>query len=190
MSLGQAGHLLPREQDARYAGHVIGGWAAAILEGEGDPRGTRPAARPAATAGERLDERVHRAVTRDGYATDAWAGGFPLRIDEPEDVGGTDTGPKPNELLRVALAACTTITVRMYADRKKWPLQRIEAEVDGQSKREGGVMRSTFQRRVRLVGDLDDEQRARLMEIADRCPVHRTLEGEVEIETKEVRESA
>ena len=194
VSLGQAGHLLPREEDARYAGHVIGGWAAAILEGEGDARGTRSAARgaarPAATTGERLEKRINRAVTRDGYATDAWVGGFPLRIDEPTDVGGTDTGPKPGELLRVALAACTTITVRMYADRKGWPLERIEAEVDGHGKRDGGVMRSRFVRRVRLVGDLDDEQRARLMEIADRCPVHRTLEGEVEIDTEEVRDPA
>ena len=184
VSLGQAGHLLPREQDARYAGHVIGGWAAAILEGEGEARGTTPVG----ARGARLDDRVHRAVTGPGYATDAWAGGFPLRIDEPEEVGGTDTGPTPNELLRTALASCTTITVRMYADRKGWPLERIEAEVDGVSKREGGTMRSHFVRRVRLVGDLDDEQRARLIEIAGRCPVHRTLEGEVEIETEEVRE--
>lgn len=196
VSLAQAGHLLPRDQDARYAGRVIGGWAAAILEGEGEgeARGTRPAARTAAstaaTRGERLGERVNRAVTRDGYATDAWAGGFPLRIDEPEDVGGTDTGPKPGELLRTALASCTTITMRMYADRKKWPLERIEAEVDGPSKREGGVMRSRFVRRVRLVGDLDEGQRARLLEIADRCPVHRVFGGEVEIATEEVREPA
>jgi putative redox protein len=126
-------------------------------------------------------------VTRGGYATDAHAGGFPFRVDEPEDHGGTDTGPTPVELMRAALASCTSITLRMYADRKGWPLERIEVDVVSQSRREEGVVRTRFERRVRLVGDLDEEQRARALEIAGRCPVHRTLEGEVEIDTVEVR---
>jgi putative redox protein len=183
VSLGQAGHLLPRERDARFAGRMIGGWAAALLEGEGDPGGTRaaiPTPRP------RLEERRDLAVTEQGYATDVWAGGHPLRLDEPEDHGGTDTGPTPNETLRAALAACTTITLRMYAGRKEWPLERIECEVSGTSTREGGTMRTHLTRRIRLIGELDEDQRARLIEIAGRCPVHRTLEGEVTIDTEEV----
>ncbi|MDZ7708574.1 MAG: alpha/beta fold hydrolase [Trueperaceae bacterium] len=203
VSLGQADHLLSREADARFAGHAIGAWAAATLEASGDAQGTRATARAAtgraataraATDGvaqrddarRRLDERTTRAVTGEGYATDAYAGGFPLRADEPEKVGGTDTGPTPNELMRVALASCTSITLRMYADRKKWPVTSIEVEVDSNSERKQGTVHTTFERRVRLVGDLDDEQRGRLMEIADRCPVHRTLEGEVTIDTVEV----
>ncbi len=176
LSLGQADHLLAQEADATFAARAIVGWAAAILE-------LPP---PAAGSGPRLDERRSRAVTRDGYATDAHAGGFPLRVDEPEDHGGSDTGPSPVELMRTALASCTSITLRMYADRKGWPLQRIEVEVVSQSRREEGVVRTRFERRIRLVGDLDAEQRARAIEIAGRCPVHRTLEGEVTIDTVEV----
>ncbi|NBC95288.1 MAG: alpha/beta fold hydrolase [Deinococcus-Thermus bacterium] len=182
VSLGQAGHLLPRERDARYAGRMIGAWAAAHLEAEGEADGVRPVV-PAGTG--RLADRINRAVTEEGYATDAWAGGHPLRLDEPTDHGGTDTGPNPVETLRVALAACTTITLRMYADRKGWPLKRITCDVDGSSKRQGGTMRTHLTRRIGLIGDLDEEQRERLIEIAGRCPVHRTLEGEVTIDTEE-----
>ena len=187
VSLGQADHLLSREADARFAGHAIGAWAAATLEASGDARGTRATglATHVSAGRERLDERVNRAVTGEGYATDAYAGGFPIRADEPEEVGGTDTGPTPNELMRAALASCTSITLRMYANRKEWPVRSIEVEVDSTSERKEGTVHTTFERRVRLVGDLDDEQRERLMEIADRCPVHRTLEGEVTFETQE-----
>jgi putative redox protein len=187
VSLGQAGHLLPRERDARYAGRMIGAWAAAHLEAEGDADGVRPVA---PTPARRLEERIDRAVTEEGYATDAWAGGHPLRLDEPTGHGGTDTGPSPVETMRVALAACTTITLRMYADRKGWPLDRITCDVDGSSKREGGTMRTHLTRRIGLIGDLDEEQRARLIDIAGRCPVHRTLEGEVTIDTEEASAEA
>ncbi len=198
VSLGQADHLLSREADARFAGHAIGAWAAATLEASGDARGTRATGRGAAEdaaargathatpARARLDQRTTRAVTGEGYATDAYAGGFPVRADEPEKVGGTDTGPTPAELMRVALASCTSITLRMYANRKEWPVTSIEVEVDSTSRRKEGTTHTAFERRIRLVGDLDDEQRGRLIEIAGRCPVHRTLEGEVTIETVEV----
>jgi putative redox protein len=175
LSLGQADHLLAQEADATFAGRAIAGWASAVLDV--DPAGAAP---------ERLEQRASRAVTRGGYATDAHAGGFPLRVDEPEDHGGSDTGPTPVELMRTALASCTSITLRMYADRKGWPLERIEVDVVSQSRREEGVVRTRFERRIRLVGDLDEDQRARAIEIAGRCPVHRTLEGEVTIDTVEV----
>ncbi|MDZ7800933.1 MAG: alpha/beta fold hydrolase [Trueperaceae bacterium] len=184
VSLGTAGHLLPREADARYAGHVIGGWAAGLRGARGDEDGIAPPdGRPA--QGARLPERATRATTRQGYATQGYAGGFPLRLDEPEDVGGTDTGPSPSALLRLALAGCTAITVRMYADRKAWPLEAIQVDVTSESKRAQGTTRSRFERRIRLDGDLDEEQRARLIDIAGRCPVHRTLEGEVSVDTSE-----
>lgn len=176
LSLGQADHLLSGASDARFAARAIGGWAIAILD--------LPPARRAAE--ERLDDRISRAHTADGYATDAWAGGFPLRVDEPESSGGTDTGPNPVELMRTALASCTSITVRMYADRKEWPLERIEVDVTSTSKRKDGKVHTHFERRIRLIGDLDEEQRARAIEIAGRCPVHRSLEGEVEVDTIEV----
>lgn len=178
LSLGQADHLLVRADQARFAARAIGGWTAAVLD---LALTTRDDGR-----GERLDERVSRAHTADGYATEGWAGGFPLQIDEPEKVGGSDTGPNPVELLRTALAACTSITLRMYADRKGWPLERIEVDVTSSSRRKEGVVHTHFERKIRLVGELDDEQRARAIEIAGRCPVHRSLEGEVTVETVEV----
>lgn len=178
LSLGQADHLLADEADATFAARAIGGWVAALLDVDALGADSSP----------RLAERVSRAVTRDGYATDAHAGGFPLRVDEPETAGGTDRGPTPVDLLRAALASCTSITLRMYADRKGWPLERIEVDVVSSSRREEGVVRTHFERRIRLIGDLDDEQRARAIEIAGRCPVHRTLEGEVDIVTEALPE--
>jgi putative redox protein len=175
LSLGQADHLLAREADATFAARAIAGWATAVLD-----------VGPPAAAPARLEERTSRAVTGAGYATDAHAGGFPLRVDEPEDHGGSDTGPSPVELMRTALASCTSITLRMYADRKGWPLERIEVDVVSESRREEGVVRTRFERRVRLIGDLHEKQRARAIEIAGRCPVHRTLEGEVTIDTIEI----
>jgi len=181
VSLGQADHLLAKESDARFAGHVLGAWAASLLEQAG---GTMDVT--ANVSGQpRLEERLSRAVTGEGYATDAYAGGHPMRFDEPLTAGGTDTGPTPVEALRSALAACTTITLRMYANRKEWPLERIVCDVTSKSERRDGEVFTHFERRIELVGDLDAEQRKRILEIADRCPVHRSLEGTVTIETVE-----
>jgi len=103
--------------------------------------------------------------------------------DEPERRGGRDTGPAPYQLLAAGLGACTAITIRMYAERKGWPLARVSVQVthekhDGQS---GGLDR--FARLITLEGPLDEAQRQRLREIADKCPVHRTLSRDNEIET-------
>ena len=101
-------------------------------------------------------------------------------MDEPVQLGGTDEGPTPFELLWASLAACTTITLRMYADRKEWPLEDIQVRI--RHTREAG--RDHVVRELRLDGPLDAEQRQRLVEIADRCPVHRTMERGVEITTE------
>lgn len=184
VSLGDAGHLLPRRRDARFAGNVIGAWAAALLEPEsrrplGDPRPV-----PRTTAREAPDEeRRTLAVTGAGLATDGTIGGFPVRLDEPESVGGTDTGPAPMQLLRAALASCSSITMRMYADRKGWPLESATVEVDSTSVRRNGSMHTTYTRTIAMTGPLTEAQRERLMQIADRCPVHRALEGDVHIAT-------
>ena len=112
--------------------------------------------------------------------------------DEPPSVGGDDTGPTPYDLLCLGLGACTSMTIRMYADRKKWPVDQIAVRVvqdkihaedcaDCETK-EGKVDR--FERAILITGPLDDEQRARLLEIADKCPVHQTLHRRNDIVTR------
>jgi putative redox protein len=112
--------------------------------------------------------------------------------DEPVAAGGTDTGPSPYELLIAALAACTSVTARMYAERKGWPLDGIEVRVWHQRTNESDpaipdsrpVQVDAFDVEIRFDGDLDSEQRARLLEISGRCPVKRTLLGKVRINTR------
>jgi len=102
--------------------------------------------------------------------------------DEPADVGGLGSGPSPYELVSAGLGACTSMTLRLYAERKGWPLQRTRVAVR-HDKIAGQVPPDTFARQIALEGPLDAEQTARLLEIADKCPVHRTLEGGARVTT-------
>jgi putative redox protein len=106
-------------------------------------------------------------------------GGHTLVADEPSAKGGDDAGPEPHEWLLAGLGACTSMTLKAYADHKGWPLQSVEVVVEGDHK-DGAFV---FTRHVRVGGDLTDEQRARLLEIANKCPVHKTLTGTIRIET-------
>jgi uncharacterized OsmC-like protein len=130
------------------------------------------------------------------YGQQITVGDHELFSDEPAAVGGADTGPTPYDLVLAGLGACTSMTVRMYADRKGWPLrkvsvllrhQRIHAKDCAVCETETGHL-DHIEREVRLDGDLTDEQRARLLEIADRCPVHRSLNSEVIITTEPARD--
>jgi len=135
-------------------------------------------------------------ATGDGrYTQQVSTAGHTFVVDEPASVGGTDTGPNPYELLLASLGSCTAITVRMYADRKGIPLvrttvrlqhDRIHAEDCEKCETEHGML-SRITREIAFEGDLDDDQRARLMAIANHCPVHRTLTSEIVIETREIR---
>lgn len=107
--------------------------------------------------------------------------GHRLRSDETIDKGGDDSGPAPHELLLGALGACTAMTLKIYAERKAWPLRTVGVTVSGE-RRDG---RLHINRRIDLSGDLDAEQRQRLIEIADKCPVHRTLSAGATIRTTE-----
>lgn len=129
---------------------------------------------------------------RSGYTSDITAGDHLFRADEPKSVGGADLGPSPYDLLLASLGTCTAMTLRMYADRKNWPLEGVivrlahtrqhAADCADCESEDGYITRIT--RTVEIHGDeLDDDQRARLQEIADKCPVHKTLTGEVKIDS-------
>ena len=149
---------------------------------------------------ERADTRVEGADPREvvvrgdarGFAQEIVVGAHRLAADEPTSAGGTDTGPNPYDLLLASLGACTSMTVALYARRKSWPLEAVTvrlrhtkihaADCEDCETREG--MLDRIERDIELTGALTDEQRARLLEIAGRCPVHRTLRSEIDIRTR------
>jgi putative redox protein len=108
-------------------------------------------------------------------------GGHVLVADEPESNGGRDAGPAPHEFLLAGLGACTSMTVKMYADRKGWPLRSVDVTVEG---RHDDARIFIIDRTIVFEGDLTEEQRDRLLDIANKCPVHKTLSGTILIETK------
>ena len=120
-----------------------------------------------------------RATARqvERFRHDVKVGSHHLTADEPEDIGGRDLGPAPEELLAAALASCTAITMQMYAEQKGWDIGEVTVGVDYQPAKRGAPTR--FELVVELPKELPEEQRTRLMQIAAKCPVHRTLEGEV-----------
>lgn len=131
-------------------------------------------------------------VALDAVARDTGAGkfqvavqvaGVALMLDEPVSVGGLGSGPTPYQMLASALAACTTMTLRVYALQKGWQITGIRT-LAGHQRQPGVVPADLFTRRIEIEGDLDETQRARLLEIADRCPVHRTLTGGARVETE------
>jgi len=119
-------------------------------------------------------------IGKDHYRTELIASSKTVIADEPEDLGGTNQGPAPGEFLMISLASCTAITLRMYADRKKWAADKIRVEVSFVK----AEFKTIFTCEVYLEGNLSAEERQKLLEIAKKCPVHKTLSNPIEIETK------
>ena len=188
VSLDRADHLLSRMADSRYAGAVIAAWAKRYI--------APPAAGP--TAPPAQENRITARTGPGGLLTELQVNRHSLIADEPVAVGGTDQGPTPFDLLVAALGACTSMTLRMYADRKGWPLEaatvRLKhskihaAECESCDLAEG--MLDRIEREIEIAGALDEEQQQRLLQIADRCPVHKTLTSKVEIKTRRKEPSA
>ena len=182
VSLDDADHLLSDPADADYAASVIAAWAARYV-----------AQAPEETAADAAPGLVRVRETGHGrFQQEVRVGPHRLLADEPAKMGGDDTGPDPYGLLLASLGACTAMTLRMYADRKKLPLTGVSVDLrhekvhgeDSGGSHERARSIDRISRVLHLEGDLDEGQRARLQEIADMCPVHRSLHGTIEVETE------
>jgi uncharacterized OsmC-like protein/fermentation-respiration switch protein FrsA (DUF1100 family) len=176
VSLDSADHLITKADDAAYAAEVLAAWASRYLE----------------EAPQELVQGVRVVDAGDGkFAQDVYAGRHRLRADEPIASGGSDSGPNPYDLLLAALGACTSMTLRLYANAKQLPLTGVSVALKHDRVHAADCAECVtkdakidrIERVLTLEGDLDDAQRAKLKEIADKCPVHRTLHSEVWIRT-------
>ncbi|MCM4160646.1 osmotically inducible protein C [Antarcticibacterium sp. W02-3] len=182
VSLDGGDHLLTNKEDSLYAGSIIASWAYRYLD---HPQIPEPQSK----------HQVVAQLGETGYTTYMRAGNHSFIADEPESFGGNDYGPSPYDLLSAALASCTSMTLQMYARRKKWPLEDVETHVnhskahakDCEDCENTSAKIDTFQRDIIITGDLDEKQRQRLLEIADKCPVHKTLHASVDIQTQLIK---
>ena len=176
VSLDHADHLLTDPERARFAADMIAAWAGPHLSALAQPQGELAGTVEVSTAGGKFAQRVrtpHHAFI----------------ADEPVRVGGRDDGPTPYDLLLGALGACTAMTLQMYADRKGIPLTSVRVDLEHSRDHHtdcldcerGGEPLQVIDRAIELTGELTPEQRVKLMEIADKCPVHRTIEGDLHI---------
>jgi putative redox protein len=173
VSLDKADHLLSRPEDGDYVARMIATWASRYVGMAADDGALKPA-----------DGSVLVEETGAGkFQVQVNAHGTRFIADEPADVGGLGSGPSPYELVSAGLGACTAMTVRLYAERKGWPLKRTKVAVR-HDKIASAAPTDQFTRRIGFEGPLDAEQTAKLLEIAEKCPVHRTLEAGSKVLTK------
>jgi uncharacterized OsmC-like protein/esterase/lipase len=179
ISLDSADHLLSDPQDSLYAGEVIASWVRRYID------------MPEKEVLKSKKEVVAR-LGNEGFTTDIAARRHSLTADEPEKSGGNDFGPSPYELLSAGLGACTAMTLQMYARRKDWELKEVRVHLkqykdyieDCKNMDDPQSRIDHFDRLIELEGNLSDEQRQRLLEIAEKCPVHKTLTADIVIKTE------
>jgi uncharacterized OsmC-like protein len=183
VSLDTADHLLTRREEAAYAARVLAAWASRYVGEAGPVQAVARADDGSVLVEETGEGRFQQRVTVAGHT---------LLADEPASLGGLASGPGPYDLLLAALGACSAMTVRLYADRQGWPLRRVvvrlhHAKIHAQDcadcETKGDARIDEIHKRLTFEGALDDGQRAKLVEISGRCPVHRTLQAEVKIRT-------
>jgi len=180
VSLDGADHLLMKKEDSIYVGEVIASWAKRYIS---SPK-------------EDVIRSKHQVVaslnTEDGFTTKMKVGDHYFTADEPESVGGNNFGPNPYEFVSAGLAACTAMTIKMYTSFKKWDLEKVEVHTsydkkhaeDCENCESNSAKIDTFTREIKITGNLDQKQRDRIINIANKCPVHKTLHNEVHVETK------
>lgn len=179
VSLDGVDHLLSKKEDSDYVGHVIAGWASRYV---------------AIPPSEEIRSKSKVAASLDmdeGFTTQLKLGNHALIADEPTSFGGNNFGPSPYEFLSAGLAACTVMTIQMYAKRKKWEVENVtchinysrEHAVDCEHCEDDSAKIDTFTREISLEGSLSEEQKIRLLQIADKCPVHKTLHSKTQVIT-------
>lgn len=180
VSLDGVDHLLSNKEDSQYVGEVIAGWASRYVD---------------IPDTEELKSKSKVAASLDAtekFTTNLKLGDHYLIADEPKTFGGNNFGPSPYEFLSAGLAACTVMTIQMYARRKKWEVENVSVHIDYSKDHavdcdhceDDSAKIDTFTREIQLTGNLTDEQKKRLMQIADKCPVHKTLHSKTQIISK------
>ncbi|RLJ62456.1 putative redox protein [Lacinutrix venerupis] len=180
VSIDGADHLLSNKEDSNYVGKIISSWA------------TRYVNIPETEIINTQHDVVASLDASEGFTTKMKVGNHYLTADEPTSFGGNDFGPSPYELVSAGLSACTAMTIQMYAKRKGWDIENVEVHTkyskthaeDCKDCESTSAEIDTFHREIKLIGNLDEKQIKRVLQIADKCPVHKTLHSETQVITK------